>query len=115
MNVECSDQEDQETEMTIFYFDNNLKCGQFNAVCNQMTKTSIPTLNYPPLTKSTSFIAGFKKILGIPKVDLNNDDGVSGKQGTGFNDDHYRGTATIATIWMPIIVFIASLTMLVNL
>jgi hypothetical protein len=35
LNEECTDEDDYGIEMTIFYFNNNLKCGQFSAVCNR--------------------------------------------------------------------------------
>ena len=31
---ECDDEDDHGIEMTMFYYDNNRRCGQFSAVCN---------------------------------------------------------------------------------
>jgi len=111
LNEECSDEDDYGIEMTIFYADNNLKCGRFNAICNQATRTSILALNYPPLTKTTTFLAGFKKTVSVPNMD---DENISSKQGGGINDEHYRSTGTIVTIWIPLIVFITGLVMKYN-
>jgi hypothetical protein len=38
LNEECADEDDYGIEMTIFYFNNNLKCGQFTAICNRSYK-----------------------------------------------------------------------------
>lgn len=35
LNEECSDEEDFGIEMTIFYYNKNLQCGQFTATCNR--------------------------------------------------------------------------------
>ncbi len=35
LNEECADEDDFGIEMTIFYADNNLKCGKFTATCNR--------------------------------------------------------------------------------
>jgi len=107
---ECADEEDYGIEMTVFYADNNLKCGQFNVVCKQATKTSIAALNYPPLSKTTTFLGGFKKKLPVPLMDPH----AEAKNTGAIGDEHYRSTSTIATIWMPIIVFITGLTMMFN-
>jgi len=115
INDECADEEDYGIDMTIYYADNNLKCGQFTATCNQLTKTSILALTYPPLSKSTTFLGGFKKTLAVPKMNPNDDGAISGKQGGGISDELYRSSATIATIWMPIILFITGLTMMFNI
>jgi len=113
LNDECADDEDHGIEMTIFYADNNLKCGQFTATCNTQTKTAIAALTYSPLSKTATFLGGFKKTLSVPHMDPNADGTIGTKQGTG--DEHYRSTATIAAIWMPIIVFITGLTMMFNI
>ena len=36
LDEECADEDDFGIEMTIFYYNNNLKCGQFTATCNRM-------------------------------------------------------------------------------
>jgi hypothetical protein len=77
-----------------------------------MSKAAIPTLTYPPLTKTSTFLGGFKKILGVPTMSANDDGSISGKKAGG--DDSYRNIATISTIWMPIVVFITGLTMMIN-
>jgi hypothetical protein len=79
-----------------------------------MTKTSIRSFSYPPLTKATTFIAGIKKTLGVPKMNDDDDGSISAKQG-GISDEKYRSAATIATIWMPLIVLLTGLTMMFNL
>lgn len=111
LNEECADEDDFGIEMSIFYADNNLKCGKFTATCNQATKTSILALNYPPLSKTTTFLGGFKKTLDVPNMD---DEAISGKQSGGTGDEQYRNTATIATISMTLIVFITGLVMKFN-
>jgi len=114
LTEECNDEEDNDIDMTMFAYDNNLKCGQFNAVCNKMTKASILNLNYPPLTKTSTFLGGIKKTVAIPKMD--DDEGISSKHGSGgMSDSKYRSMGTIATIWMPMIVFITGLTMMFNI
>jgi hypothetical protein len=35
IDEECADEDDYGIEMSIFYFNNNLKCGQFSANCNR--------------------------------------------------------------------------------
>ncbi len=35
LEEECADEDDYGIEMTIFYFNNNLKCSQFTATCNR--------------------------------------------------------------------------------
>jgi hypothetical protein len=35
LNDECDDEDDYGIDMTIFYADNSLKCGQFTATCNR--------------------------------------------------------------------------------
>jgi len=35
LNEECADEDDYGIEMTVFYYNNNLKCGQFSATCNR--------------------------------------------------------------------------------
>jgi len=113
LNDECADKDDYGIEMTIFYGDNSLKCSQFTAICNQMTNSSLRTFNHPPLTKGTTFIGGFKKTLAIPKMNPDDDGTISGKQG-GISDEKFRSTATIATIWMPLIIFLTGLAMMFN-
>ena len=34
LGEECDDEEDYAIEMTMFYYDNNRRCGQFSAICN---------------------------------------------------------------------------------
>jgi len=111
LNEECADEDDYGIDMTIFYANNNLKCNQFTATCNQATRTSILALNYLPLTKTTTVLGGFKKTLTVPKMD---EEKISSKQSSGIDDEQYRSTATIATIWMPLIVFITGLVMKFN-
>jgi hypothetical protein len=108
LEEECADEDDYGIEMTIFYFNNNLKCSQFTATCNQATKTSIQALNYPPLTKSTTFLGGFKKTLAVPTM---KDEAISGKQIGGTGDEQFRSSAMIATICMPLMVFLVGLMM----
>jgi len=115
LTEECNDEEDNGIDMTMFAYDNNLKCGQFNAVCNQMTKTSILALNYPPLTKTSTFLGGFKKTLSVPKMGDNDDEAISSKQGGGISDTKYRNMGTIATVWVPMVMFITGLTMMFNI
>jgi len=115
LNDECDDEDDHGIEMTIFYYDNNSKCGQFNAICNQITKTSILELNYSQLKKTSTFLGGYKKILGVPNMSSKDDDIISSKHGGGVSDDEYRNIGTIATIWMPIIMVITGLTMIFNI
>jgi len=114
LNEECSDEDDFGIEMTIFFYNNNLKCGQFTATCNQATKTSILALNYPPLSKATTFLGGYKKTLAVPNMDSNNDGTIEGKSGS-ISDGQYKGTATTAAIWMPLIVFLTGLIMIFNI
>jgi len=109
---ECADEDDFGIDMTIFYYNNNLKCNQFTATCNQATKTSILALNYPPLTKSTTFLGGFKKTLAVPK--MSDDENISGKRTDGTSDEQYRSSAMIVTVWMPLVVFLAGLVMKAN-
>ena len=80
-----------------------------------MTKTSIPALNYPPLTKSSVVLGGFKKTLAVPDMSPNDDGTFSGKQAGGVADEQLRSTATISTIFMPIIVFVTGLLMMLNI
>lgn len=35
LNEECADEEDYGIEMTMFYYNKNLKCGQLTATCNR--------------------------------------------------------------------------------
>jgi hypothetical protein len=35
LDEECADEDDYGIEMTIFYADNNFKCGKFNAFCSR--------------------------------------------------------------------------------
>jgi len=111
LKEECDDEDDYGIEMTIFYADNSLKCNKFTATCNQGTRASILALNYPPLTKATTFLGGFKSILEVPKM---TDENISSKQSGGIADEIYRSTGTIGTIWMPLIIFITGLVMKFN-
>ena len=64
-------------------------------------------LNYPPLTKDTTFLGGYKKKLDIPKM---NDDGsidISGKQLGGTGDEQIRNSATMAVVSMPLMALLA--------
>lgn len=108
MNDECADEDDYGIEMTMFYADNNLKCNQFTATCNEATKTSILALTYSPLTKSTTFLGGFKKSMGVPN--MRSDDGsISGKQNGGTGDEQLRSIGAISTMWMSMVVFLTGL------
>jgi len=112
LNEECADEDDFGIEMTIFYYNNNLKCNQFTATCNQATKSSILALNYPPLTKTTTFLGGFKKALPVPKM---SDEVISGKQKIDTDDEKLRSSAImLTTISMPFIVFLIGLVMKFN-
>ncbi|CAF0957826.1 unnamed protein product [Adineta steineri] len=106
MNDECTDEEDNGIELTMFFSDKDLKCNQFTATCNEANKASIIALNYGPLTKSSTFLGGFRKTMPVPNMDST--DGISGKN-TGTGDEQMRGTATISTMWMSMIVFLAGL------
>jgi hypothetical protein len=80
-----------------------------------MTKTSLRTLNHPPLTKTSTFLGGWKKTLSVPKMNDDDDGTISGKQ-AGISDEGLRrNAATMTTIWMPLITFITGLTMMFNL
>ena len=76
-----------------------------------MNKPSILALTYAPLSKSTTFLGGFKKVLEVPKMSSNDDDMISGKQN---GDDKYRGAATMGMAWMPLVMAITGLTMIFN-
>ena len=130
LDDECSDEDDYGIPMTILYTDINNKCGKFQVVCTGLylnlnnrkrkyfqkfflenTKTSILNLNYPPLSKTSTFIGGIKYPLGVPKMD---NEMISGKQSIAADDETLRSTATISMIFMPIVVIITSLTMIFN-
>jgi hypothetical protein len=48
-------------------------------------------------------------------MDPNDDGSISGKSGNGISDLAYRSTATITTIWIPLIVFLTGLIMIFNI
>ena len=77
-----------------------------------MNKPSLLALTYSPLSKATTFLGGFKKVLEVPKMNANDDDTISGKQGVG--DDKYRGAATMGMAWMPLVMAITGLAMIFN-
>ncbi len=77
----------------------------------EATKASILALNYPPLSKTTTFLGGFKKTLEVPNMA---DEAISGKQGGSISDEQYRSSATIPTIWIPFMVLITGLVMKFN-
>jgi len=110
---ECDDEEDYGIEMTIFYADEKTQCGRLTATCNELTKTALRNRSYAQLPKTATFIAGYKKSLPVPKMRDDDNGTISGKHG-GIGDEAGRGSATITTIWMPLIVFITGLTMLFN-
>jgi hypothetical protein len=132
INEECSDEDDYGIPMTILYADSNNKCGKFQVICNGLysnlnnnkkyffmkfienTKTSILNLNYPPLSKTSTFIGGLKYELPVPKMAQIENERILGKQSIITGDETLRGTATISTIFMPIIVIITILTMIFN-
>lgn len=80
----------------------------------EMNKPTILSLTYAPLSKSTTFLGGFKKVLEVPKMSSNEDDTIAGKQNGGVGDDKYRGAATMRMAWMPLVMAIAGLTMIFN-
>jgi len=112
MNDECAEEEDYGIELTMFFTEKDLKCNKFTAICNESNKASILALNYGPLTKSSTFLGGFRKTMLVPNMDST--DGISGKN-TGTGDEQLRGTATISTMWMSMIVFLAGLMMTRNI
>jgi len=112
LDDECSDEDDYGTPMTILYADSNNKCNKFQAICTENTKTSILNLNYPPLSKTSTFLGGIKNTLEVPNMDETENGMILSKQGFGTDDGTFRSTATISTIFMPIVVIITSLTMI---
>jgi len=78
------------------------------------TKTSILNLNYPPLSKTSTFIGGLKYELPVPKMAQIGNEMISGKKSSFVGDETLRGTATISTIFMPIVVISTILTMIFN-
>jgi len=107
MEEECADEDDFGIEMTMWYYGNNVQCKQFTATCNQATRTSILALDYPPLTSSTTFLGGYKKVLPVPSMSNN---GISGKQG-GSDDSNLNNAATTVSLFMPIVIFVTGLMM----
>jgi hypothetical protein len=43
LSDECDEEDDYGIDMSIFYFDNNLKCGQFTATCNRSYSFKLKT------------------------------------------------------------------------
>ncbi len=78
------------------------------------TKTLILNLDYPPLTKTSIFIGGLKYAIPVPRMAETENGMISGKQGIFADDKALRSTATISTIFMPIVVIITILTMIFN-
>jgi len=111
LDDECSDEDDYGIPMTILYTDINNKCGKFQAICTENTKTSILNLSYRPLSKTSTFIGGIKYPLVVPKM---NSEIISGKQSIATGDETLRSTATISMIFMPIVVIMTSLTVIFN-
>lgn len=108
LNDECADEDDEGLEMTMFVADNNLQCNRYTATCNKATKDALLAQNLPPLTKSTTFLGGFKKTMPVPNGN-SNDGAVSGKKTGGTGDDDLRAAATTSTMWTAMIVFFAGL------
>jgi len=115
IHEQCEEEEDYDIEMTMFIANNNLKCEKVTAVCNKISKASIPAFNYPPITKDAPFLGGFKKTVSVPKMDPNDDETISGKQNGGISDEHFHGSATNTIISMPIVIFMIGLTMIFNI
>lgn len=76
----------------------------------EATQTSIRALSYPPLTKTSKFLGGFKKTLPVPSM---SDDGISGKS-SGDDDSDYRNAAVSLSFFTPIIAILAGLVMKFN-
>lgn len=70
-------------------------------------------MNLPPLTKSTTFLGGFKTVLNVPKMSDDDEGSISGKQ-SGVDDGQLRGSASLASISLSLIVCITSLIFAVN-
>lgn len=68
-------------------------------------------MNFPPLTKDTKFLGGYKKKLGVPKMSEEEGTDISGKQLGGTGDEQIRGSATMMMISMPLMAILAGLIM----
>ncbi|UJR15992.1 hypothetical protein I4U23_002911 [Adineta vaga] len=111
MKEECEDEEDDGIEMTMFYASNDRQCNKFTATCNSGTKSAIIAQNFPPLTKSTTFLGGYKKAIDTPNEN-GSDRTISGKKNGGFSDDDSRNAAATSTISMSLVIFFTGLFMM---
>ncbi|CAF1206225.1 unnamed protein product [Adineta ricciae] len=100
MDEECADEDDEGIEMTMFFANDKLQCNKFTATCNAANKKAILAQTYPPLTTGTTFLGGYKKVLGVPSE---NDAAISSKTSGGIGDEG-RNAAAMSTISMSMII-----------
>ncbi|CAF1069590.1 unnamed protein product [Adineta ricciae] len=100
MDEECADQDDEGIEMTMFFASDKLQCNKFTATCNAANKKAILAQTYPPLTTGTTFLGGYKKVLGVPSE---NDAAISSKTNGGIGDE-VRNAAAMSTISISMII-----------
>ena len=68
-------------------------------------------MNLPPLTKESTFLGGYKKVLSVPKMNEDGSVDISGKQLSGTGDEQIRNSATMTSISMAVLGFLAGLMM----
>jgi hypothetical protein len=71
-------------------------------------------LNYPPLTRSSTFLAGMKQVLPVPNMQHTESTMISGKKNAGLGDEHMHSTGTVTMLSMPLVVVATGLTWLAH-
>ena len=78
------------------------------------TKASMLNLNYPPLTRSSTFLAGMKQVLPVPNMQHTESTMISGKKNVGLGDEHMHSTGPVTMPLAVVLVVATGLTWLVR-
>ena len=87
--------------------DQILKLSENIRIISAANKKAILAKTYPPLTAGTTFLGGYKKVLGVPSE---NDAAISSKTNGGIGDEG-RNAAAMSTISMSMIISFVALLM----